>query len=135
MKELILTYLVTFFIVTLFVSTVPSGLFHVSPQNVLASKNLTEGVWTKNSLQYLNQIHKNKLSLEVLPISDSNSVSHNNTLLSATISRPLISIIETPDHHTISTNFIIINSTIPSVLLWVLKSPALLIDTMSHPSQ
>ena len=129
MKELILTYLATFFIVTLFVSTVPSGLFHVSPQNVLASKNLTEGLWNKNSLQYLNQIHKNKLSLEVLPISDSNSVSHNNTLLSATISRPLISIIETPDHHTL------LSIVLPSVLLWVLKSPALLIDTMSHPSQ
>ncbi|PWU80475.1 MAG: hypothetical protein DLM72_12005, partial [Candidatus Nitrosopolaris wilkensis] len=111
MKELRLTYLATFFIVALFLSTVPSGLCHVSPQNVLASKNLTEGVWNKNSLQYLNQIHIKKLWLEVLPISDSNSISHNNTLLASTISRPSINITEPPDHHTILTNFVVINST------------------------
>ncbi|MDQ6863549.1 MAG: hypothetical protein M3044_06970 [Thermoproteota archaeon] len=110
MKELRLTYLATFLIVALFLFTVPSGLFHASPQNVLAGKILT-GVWNKNSLQYLNHIHKNKLWLKVLPISDSNSISDNNTLLSSTCSRPSINISDPTDHHTILTNFIIINST------------------------
>jgi len=105
MKESRLTYLATFFIVALFVSTIPSGLFHAL-QNVLASRILTEGVWNKNSSQYLNQIHKNKLWLEVLPISDSNSISHNNTVLSSTINRPS----SNTDQHPISTNFSIIST-------------------------
>ena len=83
MKESRLTYLATFLIVALFLSTGPSGLFHVSPQNVLAGKILT-GVWNKNSLQSLNHNHKNKMWLNVLPISDSNPISHNTTLLSST---------------------------------------------------
>jgi hypothetical protein len=61
MKELRLTYLATFFILALFLSTLSSGL----RQNVLASKNVAEGEWNKNSLQYLNQIQKNKLWTEV----------------------------------------------------------------------
>src|ERR1700693_4370215 len=108
MKELSLPYLAIFFIVALFLSTGPSGLFHASLQNVLASKNLTEGIWNKNSLQYLNQIHKNKRWLEVLPISDSSSISHGNTVLSSTLSGPSIN----TDHHPILTNFAISSTTL-----------------------
>ena len=49
--------------------------------------------------------------LNVLPISDSNPISDNTTLLSSTSSRPSINISDPTDHHTILTNFIIINST------------------------
>jgi hypothetical protein len=110
MKELRLTYFAIFFIVALFLSTGPSGLFHASLQNVLASKNLTEGIWNKNSLQYLNQLHKNKRWLEVPPISDSNSISHSNTVLSSTLSGPSIN----TDHHTVLTNFDISSTTFGS---------------------
>jgi hypothetical protein len=112
MKELSLTSLATFFIVALFLSTISSGLFHASPQNLLASKNLTEGERNKNAVLHLNQIHKNKLweKLQVPPILDSNSISHNNTLSSAII-HPSITITNPPDNQTILKNFIIINST------------------------
>ena len=110
MKELRLPYLAIFFIVALFLSTGPSGLFHASLQNLLASKNLTEGIWNKNSLQYLNQIHKNKRWLEVHPISDSSSISYGNTVLSSTLSGPSIN----TDHHPILTNFDISSTTFGS---------------------
>jgi hypothetical protein len=126
MKELRLTYLAAFFIVALVVYTIPSGLFHAL-QNVLASRILTEEVWNKNSSQYLNQIHKNKLWLEVLPISDSNSISHNNTVLSSTINRPST----TTDHHPISTNFSI-SSTIFGFDIGINKSST--VDRYSESS-
>src|SRR5437016_4794377 len=105
MKELSLTSLATFFIVALFLSTMSSGLSHASPQNVLASKNLTEGERNKNALLHINQSHKNKLwqKLQVIPILNSNSISHNNTLSSAII-HPSNTITNPPDNDIILTN-------------------------------
>ena len=127
MKELRLTYLATFFIVALFLSTGPSGLFHASLQKVLASKNLIEGVWNKNSSQSLNQAHKNKLWLEVIPISDSNSISHNKTVISSTLSSPSIN----TDHLSILANFNINRTTFGSDIGINKSSTA---DRYSEPS-
>jgi hypothetical protein len=112
MKESSLTSLATFFIVALFLATMSSGLFHVSPQNVLASKNLTEGERNRHALLHSNQIHKNKLweKLQVHPILNSNPISHNNTLSSAIV-HPSITIANPQDNHTLLTNFIITNIT------------------------
>src|SRR5438132_12872509 len=65
MKELRLSYLATFFIVALFLSTVPSGLSDASLQDVLARDIITEGAWHKNSSQTLNQVYKHQLSRQV----------------------------------------------------------------------
>jgi len=99
MNELSLTSFAMFFIVGLFISTMSSGLVQASPQYVLASKNLTEGEQNKNAVLQLELIHKNKQrEKQVIPILDSNSISHNNTLSSAII-HPSITTTNPPDKY------------------------------------
>jgi hypothetical protein len=98
MRELTLTSLsATFVIVSLLLSVISSGLFHLSPQNVLASKNLEEGEWSKF------------ISLPgVAQVSDSNSISLIKT--SAITNSPNTAG-NTSNSHMILTNLIVTNST------------------------
>jgi len=98
MNELNLTSFAMFFIVGLFTSTMSSGQVHASPQYVLASKNLTEGDRNKNAVLQLELIHKNKQrEKQVIPILDSNSISHNNT--SSAVIHPSITTTNPPDNY------------------------------------
>ena len=77
MKESKLCSSASLVIMTLFLSIIFSGLFHVSSQNVIASKNLIHREWNNNAVQYRYQIHYNKQweKLEVIPILYSSSIS------------------------------------------------------------
>jgi hypothetical protein len=93
MKELKLSSSAFLFTVTLFLSIVFSGFFHVNLQNVIASKNLIHREWNNKVMQNSYQIHDNKQweKLHIVPILYSNSISQNNALSPAIIPQGNIS--------------------------------------------
>src|SRR5690348_17009297 len=99
MRELTLASLsATFLIVSLFLSVISSGPFHLSPQNVLASKNLGEGEWYKFV----------SLPGVTAQVSDFNSISLIKT---SAITNSSNTAGNTSNSHIILTNPIVTNST------------------------